>query len=285
MSKRWIFNYLLLFLIILMTWVGRPHEPKKDATSILSLNGQDVHDIKIETKQQTLSFKKQDNQWYITKPVQWLASNINLNRIASIANVAPSSSLPSNEIDLSTLGLVFPKAALTLNKDTITFGDNNQIGNRRYILTGKMVHLIPDNHLPIINLGLTGLISKPLIPKPIDIYQLKLPNFSLNFDKDKATWTSDKKLPNYSADQSNMLINQWQTKQAVQIKPYNGKTSPMQKMTALTSAGKIEFYLMHIQPEVVIARADLGLEYHFDSTAYYDFFSLEKQKMPLADTQ
>lgn len=281
MSKRWIFNYLLLVLIILMTWLGQPSKPTTKITSILASHPQDITDLKIETKKQTLNFKKQNDQWYVTQPVQWLASNINLNRITSLADEEPPSSLPSNEIDISTLGLGFPKAAVTLNKDTVTFGDTNQIGNRRYILTGNMVHLIPDNHLPIINLGLTGLISKSLLPKPIEIYELKLPKVTLQFNKDNASWSIDNKPAHYSADQSNLLINQWQTRQASSIKMYNKKTSPLKKISAKTSAGDIDFYLLHIQPEVVLARADLGLEYHFDSSAYYDFFSLEKQKTPL----
>ena len=285
MSKRWIFNYLLLFLIILMTWVGQPNKSKPEIHTLLTTHAKDIDRVKIETKKETLSFKKEHNQWYLTEPVQWLASNINLKRIVSLADVKPPSSLPSNQIDLSTLGLGFPKAAVTLNKDTVTFGDTNQIGSRRYVLNNNTVHLIPDNHLAIINLGLTGLINKSLIAKPIEIKEMRLPNFTLTFNPEKATWAVDKPPKNYSADQSNLLINHWQTKQATQIKAYNKKSTPLKKITANTSSGNIVFYLLHIQPELVLARPDLGLEYHFDADAYYDFFSLAKQKQPLMTEQ
>ena len=285
MSKRWLINYLLIFLIILFGWLGKPiTDPETVTKSILSAEPQDIKEIRIETKNEVLTFKKPLTRWYFTSPIKWPASDVNLNRIASLVNLEPHSSLPSSEIDISTLGLRFPNTVITLNKDVIVFGDSNQIGSRRYLLVNDTVHLVADNHLPLTTAGLTGFINKSLLPKPITLTQLKLPQFTLS-RTDSASWSVDKPVEGYSADQSNQLINNWQTLESTNIKPYENKSTPLKKIIAQTSDGEIEFYLLSIQPEVVLARADLGVEYHFDDSYYYDLFSLQKQKMPLKTPQ
>lgn len=281
MSKRWLINYFLLFLIILMGYLGRPiTDPQEKTTTILSAVPQDIKTIKIETKDETLQFNKPLNSWFFTSPIEWPASDINLERIASLVNLEPHSSLPTSEIDISTLGLRFPRAVITLNEDVIVFGDSNQIGSRRYLLVNEIVHLVTDNHLPLTTRGLTGFINKTLLPKSLTLNQLKLPQFTLS-RTDSASWSVDKPFDGYSADQSNQLIRHWQTLESTKIKLYENKSTPLKKIIADTNEGLIEFFLLSIQPEIVLARADLGVQYHFDDSFYYDLFSLKKQKMPL----
>ncbi len=45
----------------------------------------------------------------------------------------------------------------------------------------------------------------------------------------------------------------------------------------LDNGSEIEFYLMSIKPEIVIARPDLGVQYHFSEKQYYDLLSISKQ--------
>ncbi len=285
MSKRWLINYLLFFLIILMGWLGKPiTDPQQPNKTILSVNPQDIKSIRIETKDDILEFHKPLNRWLFTSPIRWPASDVNLGRIASLVNLEPHSSLPNTEIDISTLGLRFPKAVITLNDDVIVFGDTNQIGSRRYIMVNETVHLVEDNHLPISSAGLTGFIDKTLLPQSLTLSQLKLPQFTLS-RTESASWTVNKPTEDYSADQSNQLISNWQTLESTKIKPYNNQKTPIQKIVAQTSEGVIEFFLLRIQPEIVLARPDLGVQYHYSDSFYYDLFSLKKQKSPLNTPQ
>lgn len=264
-----------------MGWLGQPiTDPKEQTDSILNTQSQDINYIKIETKDFTIQFNKQDNRWFITSPIKWAASDINLERLISLTKLIPHSSLPSSEIDISTLGLRFPKSVITLNNDAIVFGDTNKIGSRRYIMVNNMVHLVEDNHLPISSTGLTGLIAKTLLPQSLKLNELKLPQFTLS-KTESASWSVDKTFDGYSADQSNQLIAHWQTLESTKIKPYDKKNTPLKKIIASTDNAKIEFFLMSIQPEIIIARADLGVQYHYPNSFYYDLFSLIKQKLPL----
>jgi len=264
-----------------MGWYGRPiTAPETLSKAILSAEPQDIKSIRIETKNEILDFKKLLNHWYFSSPIQWPASDINLKRMTTLVNLEPHSSIPSGKIDISTLGLRFPNAVITLNEDVIVLGDSNPINHRRYLLINDTVHLVADNHLPLTSFGLTGFINKTLLPKSINLTQLKLPQVTLS-RTDSTSWSVDKPFEGYSADQSNQLINNWRTLESSNIKPYTIKSTPLKKIIAQTSEGAIEFYLLSIQPEIVLARPDLGVQYHFDDSHYYDLFSLKNQKSPL----
>ncbi|MBL7004997.1 MAG: hypothetical protein ISR69_13350 [Gammaproteobacteria bacterium] len=284
MSKRWLINYLLFFLVILFSWIGTPKPENTTPETLLKLTPKEVSDLRIETKQGIIDFQKKQEHWYINNPIQWPASDINIQRIVSLVNVTPQSSLPNTEIDISTLGLRFPEAVVIANNNVIAFGDSNQLKSRRYIMVNETVHLIDDVYLPLIQAGLTGFIGKALLPKTLTLKQLELPDYTLSRDQ-SASWTIDNTFEGYSADQSNQLINNWQTLQSTSIKPYVPTKTPLKKISVSTEQGDFEFYLMSIQPEIILAREDLGLQYHFDDSRYYDLFSLKHQRMPLPTEQ
>lgn len=279
MSKRWLINYFLIFLIILFSWIGTPNTEPKETVTISETTPQAITRISIETKDKKLEFNKPLDRWFITQPIQWPASDINLERLSTLVKLEPHSSLPNTEIDISSLGLRFPEAVITLNNEVIIFGDRNQIGSRRYLMVNDTVHLVTDNHLPFISTGLSGFINKSLIPHAFNIEQLQLPAFTLA--KESNSWTTNKPFEGYSADQSNQLITHWQTLESTNIKPYKQNVTPQKKILAKTDQGELEFHLISIQPEIVIARPDLGVQYHFPDDRYYDLFSLKQQKMPL----
>lgn len=280
MSKRWIINYLLFFLIILFSWIGNQSDPIKVDLSILQAQAKSIKNIKIETAKYTFEFEKTGTRWQFTAPFKWPASNINLDRISSIVNLQSISNLPSSKIDLSTLGLRFPKIIVSLNEDTIAFGDANQIGSKRYIMVNDTVHLVLDNHYPMLNSTISTFMDKSLIPQSFQLKRLELPEFTLNRESN-SSWSTDKPFKEFSADLSNQLIQNWQSLEATQIRPYDKKRYPLKKINAITETKTIEYFLMSIKPEIILARADLDLQYHFDDDHYYDLFSLINQKRPL----
>ena len=59
------------------------------------------------------------------------------------------------------------------------------------------------------------------------------------------------------------------------IQRYQITHTPRQKIvTELDNGGIIEFYVLSIKPEIVIARPDLGLQYHFGEDQFYGLLSV-----------
>ena len=277
MSKRMLINYLLLVLIIFFSWVGIKYpvneEQKVKQNVITTLNPENISEIKIETADDTVVLQKNGTSWSLQNPINWFANNIAAERITTLANLQAQSKLPKDQIDLSTLGLRIPKAVVTLNKTSIYFGDTNQIGNRRYLMVEPTVYLASDIHYIFINQGIAGLLDNRLLPSQLELKELNFPTFKLL--KGDTGWTTDPAAK--PAQNITQFINNWQQKQA-SIKPYNKTLTPLHKIKAVLQNGdEIEFYVLSIKPEIIIARPDLNLQYHFPDHQYYELLSLEQK--------
>lgn len=276
-SRRWLINYLLIILIIIFTWIGNKYpitdEQKIDRNNITSIKAQDVTNITIETADGSIQAEKKAGSWYLTSPINWFGNNIALERLATLATQHAQSTLPQDQIDLATLGLRIPKAVVTLNQQSILFGDTNRIGNRRYLKVNDTVYLVDDVHFPFISQGVQGLLDTRLLPASLDLVSLTFSNMKLRREGEQ--WKSDN--VNHTDDNISQLINNWQTKQASSIKPFNKTLTPLQKISAtLQNGNQIEFHVLSIQPEIIIARPDLKLQYHFPDHQYYELLSLDK---------
>lgn len=281
LSKRWLINYVLIILIILFTFVGNRFKVEtgyQPENRITTLKPKDINRISIQTADDNISLTRANGQWQIESPIQWLANNITIERILGIASSETDSKLPANDIDLSTIGLQFPKAILTLNDTRIHFGATNRIGERRYLLINSTVFLLPDLHLPFIINGVNGLIDQRLLPRALPLSSLQIGQLKIE-KTNSGQWLDSNQ--SSTPEQIKPLIDNWQTLQVSRIRSFQKKAAPLQKIIAgLSNGNEIEFFLMSIEPEIIIARADIGLQYHFNKNHYYHLLAVNKDEAP-----
>jgi len=279
LSRRWLINCLLIVLICLLTYGGIRYQlnsANQPKNTITSLKPQDIDSVIIQTADGDLVLRSSGNQWFFEKPIQWPANDINLERLISIVSSESTTRLAVEELDLAVFGLQLPKAILTLNDTRILFGETHNINGRRYIMTGSTVYLLPDLHLHFINQGISGLIDRRLLPRSISLQSLRLAEFNLSKNSD-GSWQADT-LGDAVADQVNALANNWQSLDTGKIKNYDQtKTAEQKIVVGLQDGSKIDFFLMATKPEIVIARPDLGVQYHFSEKQFYDLLSIAKE--------
>lgn len=277
-SKRWLINFLLIILIGLLVYIGTRYgvetgyQPKN---TITKLKPPDIERIAIQIDDDAFTLTRRATQWHIESPIEWPANNITLQRVLGITLSEAKSSLSVDEIDLATLGLEFPTAILTLNDTRFAFGATSNIGNRRYVMTGSTIYLMSDIHLHFFNQGLPALIDRRLVPRSLALQNLRLGKLNLS-KTSNGSWQNDGEA--ISPDQLDSLIANWQTLEASSIKPYRKSGLSEGKITAgLEDGSKLEFLLMAISPEIVIARPDLGLQYHFSESQYYGLLAVAQE--------
>jgi hypothetical protein len=278
LSRHWLINYLLIALIGIFIYAGNRYQATSGlppVNSISSLKPQDIHTVIIETPndRQQVVLRNAGNQWLFEKPVQWPADNTTVERLISIVQSESDSRLPAGEIELATLGLDSPQVSLILNDTRIEFGTTNNIGQRRYVKIAATVYLLPDLHLHFITQGLIGLIDRRLLPRSVSLKSLKLADLILSKSSND-TWQGEA-VGETEKERINMLGNNWQTLNAGRVKKYDNSRLPEQIIIArLEDGSEIDFFLMAIKPEIVIARPDLDLQYHFSEKHYYDLLSI-----------
>ena len=280
LSRRWIINFLLVIMILLFSYIGNRYDVQpgyQTDNRIIRLDADQVSSISIETARESLSLQRDSNGWSIDSPIQWPANNNNINHLLDITRQQTESRLAADEVDLSTLGLRFPQASLRLNDTEIVFGATNNIGERRYLLIDSTVYLIPDIHLAFISQGLTGLVDRRLLPDSLNLISLKLPGWKLIRDSEGSWQLADTN--SHSKDSPLDLIKNWQGIEASVVKPINSQVTPQQKFVAQFDNGQTqEFFLMSIEPEIVIANPAIGMQYHFSADFYYQLISLRKNE-------
>jgi len=113
-------------------------------------------------------------------------------------------------------------------------------------------------------------MDQRLLPPGLSLQSLRLPSGRLELREGE--WTvNDKPDP-----RATRLVEQWRQLQAAAIKPYQPRGTPLQKIVATTADGRtLEFFVLSIQPDIIIARPDLGLQYHFADSRYYDLLALD----------
>ena len=281
-SRRWIINYVLIVLIVIFTYVGNKFDVKtgyQPQQNITALKPENIESVQIQTADTVLALKRDNGSWMLESPIRWPANNVNVARLLSIASFETDSRLAANEIDLATLGLKFPKAILRLNDTEVLFGATNNIGARRYIMVGSTVFLLPDQHLPFITQGLTAMVDRRLLPRTDELSAIKLPGFEIGRD-DNNTWQLTD-ADDFEQGQIATLVENWQNLEASRVKLFAADKMPRQKVRVQFANGEMqEFFVMSIDPEIVIANPQIRLQYHFPADLYYQLISLRADEIP-----
>lgn len=271
LSRRWMLNLGLLLLIGVSTYSGIKYDAQSGNNSInriTALDSAEINSLSLKTTYEALELRRSGGNWQIESPIRWPASNTNVERLLAITRAETESRIPADEIDLASLGLQPPRGLLRLNDTDILFGDTNNIGSRRYVMIGSTVYLLPDLHLPFMSQGLLGIVDRRLLPASADLESLKLPEFELT-RSDNGAWQI-KNAGQFSSDQLNHLVGNWQQLRAKRVKLYPGTTTPAQKVIAQLSDGRRhEFLVLSTSPDIIIAHPRIGLQYHF-SESFYD---------------
>ena len=275
LSKRWLVNGLLALVIgvsLLLGYRDGDQSGSEARNPITSLKPADVMSVTIQLGDKPIVLRRSADQWLIESPVQWPARSITIERILGITVSESEASIAATGIDLSALGLQDPKVTLSLNDTRIYFGTTNNIGDRRYLMIGTTIYLLTDIHLPFMLRGVAGLIDKRLLPPSIPLQTFKLAERKLSRDGTD-NWQSSP-ATNIPADRLNQFVSNWQTLEAPVVKVFKQSGMPLEKMVAgLEDGSEIEFLLMSIYPELVIARPDLGVEYHFHERQQQELLS------------
>lgn len=278
MNKRNLLNLgLLLFigvlvlLVIYEPGIEKPQEP----TRLLELEREAVTQIRIERQgQETVALARDAHgDWRLTEPLAIGASAFRIGSLLRITEQKSLGSFPAEPERLAGYGLEAPRVTLTLNdKMTVAFGDNTPLDQRRYVRLGDRVHLVSDTLYYHLIGAYTTFIRAELLPEGSAIAALTLPGLSVSWQAEH--WQVEPKPEPFSADQVTRLIDAWKLASAVQVKPYDGKQGETITIEQGGEEAPITFLLTARTPDLVLARPELGIEYHLAESSGEELLTL-----------
>ena len=167
---------------------------------------------------------------------------------------------------LTSLGLDKPPdTSIILNKQTIAFGIINPATNLRYIRLGESVYTIEDVYYPLLSSNFGTLVSLNLLSKTDRIEKLILVNQTISRNE-KGLLQSNIDI---SADTINKTIDHWQHDQAFGVHEYITREVLGEVFIYIKGQQQpINYLITDTDPWLILARPEIGLEYHLDIEAY-----------------
>jgi hypothetical protein len=241
-----------------------PDEPP--ATSIKRLTDIDpdsIQNIRVEQRdQEPVTLIKQEDRWSMTSPYQVPANNARVKAILRLLTVQSHAQLAVNDKDLVRFKLDPPQLTLRLDEYVFLFGDTEALDERRYVLSDNTVHLINDTLYPQLISVATVFIRPRLLPDDIEIISLQLPGHNLQLNA--GNWSIE---PAENVDVETLpdLIKAWQQAAAITISSYEQNEHSGEIQIHLKDGEQILFQIISMPPRAILARPDLGIQYHLDS--------------------
>lgn len=213
----------------------------------------------IRADHDTLSFVKQSGSWQMQHPYAVTANEIRINALLNLLRASSYSRFNKKDLQLSNFQLDKPQVSITFNETRMDFGEASPLGEQRYVLVNNEVHLINDSPYQQLQAPATFFLSPRLLPAGKMIHAIKLPDHELRIQNGVWTITPE---TNIGADKLVELVNAWRDAEAISINKYEDGDSGDKILVELGDQDLWTFLLINKPQEFILARPDLGIQYH-----------------------
>jgi len=291
MKKRWLLNLGLLVLVagLVAFLYLRPkaevEEKAKYEVSQLKLAGILAAKIEFPAKA-PVSFEKLDGFWRMTAPYKMRADQLSVQRILSVIAATSENKFP--KADLAKFGLDNPSVKLTLTDEggdkTFVFGTYNSVTNQQYVSYKDGVYLLGAHYSEAASTQPIEMIDKNIL-SPDEMKQVSGLDLShleqweeaaLNVDLEKGQWkTNVPKAKPTQNDMNEWLEFSWKQNPAKSVETYTpdrNATYPSLEIK-LESDKRIHIDKVMEAPELLLARPDEGLIYHYSNDVGFNMLN------------
>lgn len=254
---------------------------KVEAISKLTLHHPNAPDIVAE---------KKDGRWTLTAPVQVAADPYELNSLLNVATAETKSSLDPKDVKkLADLGLDPPGFSLSLNDTKVDFGGTEPLNYHRYVETGGKISLIDDPPASALDADYSDLVGKGLLPLGAEIVSVTVPGLKVSRSADGKSWTADPADPKAGSDELQRFIDTWSNARSLwnAAMPAEAKPAANQQVAviALKDGSSLSFNITGRDPQFVLERADLKLQYDLAKSDADKLLKLPEPPTPPATEQ
>lgn len=275
MKARWILNLVLLLIV---AGVGAflvlrpvPEVTGSKAYQVSQLNPASFSKIRVEfPAKKAVQLERLDNIWYLTLPYKARASRQAVDDIAKLVTASSTEKFPAGSA--AQYGLDNPVMRLLLDDQEFTFGTHHPLTSEQYVRYKDAIYLVSNAFSEAAATQVTELIDKrPFAPgeyiSGFDLAHLEQwESTALNVDMVAGEWkVSSPKAKPQQQELNQWFEDSWQHLTATAVEPYHPDSR--QKYPSLEvklkSGKKVHFDKLQESPELLLARPDEGMLYHF----------------------
>lgn len=263
MQPRLITNVALLIIVTglaLFLVNTNKQEPVVKEVPLTGIDPARVKTILIDRKQSgEIRFSKVANKWQMQSPYQLPANEFRIDTMLKLLQAHSYTEFNKTDVDLGRFLLEAPELAIQFNDTRIEFGDTSPLAEQRYVLVDNKVHLINDSLYEQLQAPATFFLNTRLLPEGSKITSINFPDYSINMES--GVWSVSPQT-GFSADKLVAIVNAWQTLDAISISEYRATDKTESIHIDAGAAGAFDFNIVSPLPKLVLARPDIGIQYH-----------------------
>ena len=288
MSSRTLINLTLFCLagILALVIIYRPGiEPEPVPLTLTTLTGDGITRIHVtRTAREPLVFTRHADKWVLAENSELPASDIQIRALLAILQAHSTRTYPANSLDLAAVGLKPPQATLILDDTRFNIGLTDALDNMRYVQMGDTVFLVTDKYQHLINADWSNFVERKLLPADASLTRLQLPELELSLTADHQ-WQLSPDDPTVSTAALRSLVSNWEQATAYYIRRYqNNATGETITLKFSNAAAPLTLHIVARTPELVLARADQGIQYHLQGNMEQTLLALPNNTQE-ADTE
>lgn len=268
-SPRVLLNLFLglAFVGLLALAIYEPGKPEAPAAKLLTqLDPAAVQQLLIEVAgRPAVHLQKQSGHWQMLSPFAMPANAERVSHLLNIVQAKSQAEYPMSKVDANQLQLDAPKLTLQLDDLRLRFGGTDALGGSRYVQVGNVVHLIADRFSHLARGAATDFVSPRLLTDESNINDLSLP--AMHLTQHDGRWQVDGK--EEEADRTQALVDEWRYARAQRVSALDTTQTPSHTIqlvvadAAHADGDTLQFGLVRTDTEIILQRADLGIQYHF----------------------
>jgi hypothetical protein len=274
MSTRTWINLILLVLIAILSsiMVYKPGQRPESALSLTQLEPAQINRITIHRLgKPEIRLELQNSGWRLTAPIEIAASRAAVGTLLRLALTPSLGRYPVKSLDLAEYGLAPALTTIELNDTAIDIGAPNPVDQRRYVRINDTVQLISDDLYDIYATEPAAYVTTKLLPEEAKIQRLTLPGMEI-VQSSEHQWQTKAPAKDLTSAKLNKLVEAWQNTEAQWVQTYDGIKTPNNVTVSLTDGQNLRFIITATQPQLVLARLELQLQYHLPAKLVEQLF-------------
>lgn len=267
MVRSWLYLLVMAAVVAaLSAWVYyRPEVGKTESYALSQLKAANVKRIRLERfePETTVELERRGDVWRVTAPFSARADGFQVERLLAIVDTRSVGRFASKDLD--RYGLAQPSSRVTLDGQTFAFGAVNTATREQYVLTDGAVYAIALTQRTAIPRDPDALISRALFAPHEAPVRIEAPVFAAALED--GAWKFTPALDDVTPDERNEWADRWRQALAVRAARHDGKSAESAIKVEFKHGGTLELGILQREPELVLLRADEGIQYYFFAEA------------------
>ncbi len=262
MRKSWITLGVLLAGVIalgLFVWL-KPPKPQTATHALSSLKSADARSVRVMRKGKALAaLENRNGEWIMTEPVKAPADSFQVLRLLAILEAKSPLQYPASasaKFELET-----PASEIIINEQRFAFGAINSVTREQYVLTQSQIYPLNAHVGAAIPADAAALLRRSVFAPSDAPVRFEFAAFNVATDDKK--WSATPPTNDISQDDYNRWVAQWREGSGLRAEIADKRKAISEIHVTLKSGEKIVLGVVQSEPEFIVRRDDLNLQFVF----------------------